>query len=188
MTTQPIHYQSIKEIQDSYENKSETPVSVTEHFLKRIESLDPDLKSYATVMSDSALQQAEFLSKLYDDDRKKLSLFGIPVAVKDLCYTDGVLTMGGTAVLEDNIPNYDSTVVERLKSAGAIILGKLNLTEGAMAGYNPRRDVPKNPWNFDYGPGGSSGGAAAAVAAGFLPAANASDGGGSIRIPAAMCG
>ena len=92
MTTQPIHYQSIKEIQDSYENKSETPVSVTEHFLKRIESLDPDLKSYATVMSDSALQQAEFLSKLYDDDRKKLSLFGIPVAVKDLCYTDGVLT------------------------------------------------------------------------------------------------
>ena len=86
MTTQPIHYQSIKEIQDSYENKSETPVSVTEHFLKRIESLDPDLKSYATVMSDNALQQAEFLSKLYDDDRKKLSLFGIPVAVKDLSY------------------------------------------------------------------------------------------------------
>ena len=152
MNTQPIHYQSIQEIQDSYKNKTETPVSVTEHFLKRIESLDPDLKSYATVMSESALKQAEFLGKLDDDDIAKLSLYGIPIALKDLCYTDGVLTMGGTAVLEDHIPDYDATVVAKLKSAGAIILGKLNLTEGAMAGYNPRRDVPKNPWNFDKWP------------------------------------
>ena len=188
MPTQPIHYQSIQEIQDSYKNKTETPVSVTEHFLKRIESLDPDLKSYATVMSESALKQAEFLGKLDDDDISKLSLYGIPIALKDLCYTDGVLTMGGTAVLEDHIPDYDATVVAKLKSAGAIILGKLNLTEGAMAGYNPRRDVPKNPWNFDKWPGVSSSGSGVSTSAGLCVGSLGSDTGGSIRFPSASCG
>ena len=100
----------------------------------------------------------------------------------------GVATMGGTAVLEQNIPTTDSTVIERLQRAGAIILGKLNLTEGAMGGYNPRRKVPKNPWNLAKWAGSSSSGSGVATAAGLCVGSLGSDTGGSIRFPSAACG
>ena len=87
-------------------------------------------------------------------------LHGVPIAVKDLCYTKGIRTMGGTAVRKDFVPDVDATVVSKLRDAGAVLLGKLNLSEGATAGYNPALDVPLNPWNPDRWPGMSSSGSA----------------------------
>ena len=116
------------------------------------------------------------------------TLRGIPIAGKDLCFTKGTKTMGGTAVLEDFVPDFDSTVVSKLKAAGAILLGKLNLTEGAMGGYNPKRQAPKNPWDFSKWPGGSSSGSGSATAAGLCTGSLGSDTGGSVRIPSALCG
>ena len=114
----PIHYQNIQEITELYLGGEETPSSVVEHFLERIEFFDSSHLSYATVMGDQALVQAETLSKELGDGKIRGPLHGIPVAIKDLCYTKGVRTMGGTAVLEENIPDYNSTVVSRLKGLG----------------------------------------------------------------------
>ena len=184
----PIHYQNIQEITELYLGGEETPVSVVQHFLERIDSLDSGYLSYATVVADQALEQAGILSKELGDGQIRGPLHGIPVAVKDLCYTTGVKTMGGTAVLEENIPNYDSTVVSRLKTAGAVILGKLNLTEGAMGGYNPKRSIPKNPWDTDKWAGSSSSGSGVATALGLCTGSLGSDTGGSIRFPSSACG
>ena len=184
----PIHYQNIQEITELYLGGEETPSSVVEHFLERIESLDSTHLSYATVMADQALEQAEILSKELGDGKIRGPLHGIPVAVKDLCYTKEVRTMGGTAVLEENIPDYDSTVVSRLKAAGAVNLGKLNLTEGAMGGYNPKRSIPKNPWDTDKWTGSSSSGSGVATALGLCTGSLGSDTGGSIRFPSSACG
>jgi amidase len=112
----------------------------------------------------------------------------VPVAVKDLCYTKGIRTMGGTTVRENFVPDVDATVVSRLRDAGAVLLGKLNLSEGAAAGYNPARDVPINPWNPDRSPGMSSSGSGVATAAGLCYAAIGTDTGGSIRNPASANG
>jgi amidase len=112
----------------------------------------------------------------------------MPIAVKDLCYTKGVRTMGGTPVLKNFIPAFDGTVVARLHAAGAVLLGKLNLSEGATAGYNPAFDVPLNPWNLDRWPGMSSSGSGVATAAGLCFAAIGTDTGGSIRNPASANG
>lgn len=189
MSEIPIHYQSIREIQDSYLDKTESPLSVTRHFLERIQKLDNELLSYATVMFDDAISQAEELStKLVSNPKLVGKLFGIPVAVKDLCCVKGIQTMGGTAVLEGVKADFDATVVKKLKSAGAIILGKLNLTEGAMGGYNPKRAVPKNPWNRDKWTGSSSSGSGVATSAGLCVGSLGSDTGGSIRFPSAACG
>ena len=120
--------------------------------------------------------------------RYRGSLHGVPIAVKDLCFTAGVATMGGAQVLRDLVPDFDSTVVRKLNDAGAIILGKLNLTEGAMAGYNPAFDIPVNPWGADRWAGASSSGSGVATAAGLCYGSLGSDTGGSIRFPAAACG
>ncbi|MFL2761584.1 MAG: amidase [Dehalococcoidia bacterium] len=189
MSSIPIHYKSIQEIHNSYLDKIESPLSVTNHFLDRIQKIDKDFQSYATVMFDEAISEAEELSNQFDSNSKlDGKLFGIPVAVKDLCYTKGIQTMGGTAVLEGVKPDFDSTVVRKLKSAGAIILGKLNLTEGAMGGYNPKRAVPKNPWNRDKWTGSSSSGSGVATSAGLCVGSLGSDTGGSIRFPSSACG
>ena len=115
-------------------------------------------------------------------------LHGVPFAVKDLCFTTGVRTMGGSKVYIDHIPSFDATVVARLNAAGAVPLGKLNLTEGAMGGYNPALDLPLNPWNTAHWAGSSSSGSGVATAAGLCFGSLGSDTGGSIRFPAAACG
>jgi len=115
-------------------------------------------------------------------------LHGIPIAVKDLCYTRGVPTTGGLAVMADFVPDYDATVVTRLNTAGAVILGKLNLTEGAMAGYHPDFSIPVNPWDEALAVGGSSSGSGVATAAGLCFASLGTDTGGSIRFPSAANG
>ena len=181
-------YKSIAELRKLYEVGETTPTDVTKLFLDRIQRYDDRLLSYATVLHETAIDQAAIFSEELRNGKVRGPLHGIPLAVKDLCDMSGVATMGGTAVLEQNIPTTDSTVIERLQRAGAIILGKLNLTEGAMGGYNPRRKVPKNPWNLAKWAGSSSSGSGVATAAGLCVGSLGSDTGGSIRFPSAACG
>jgi amidase len=186
--TEPLHYKTITELSGLIKSGEMSPVEITEAQLSRIEAIDGKLKSYATVMADQAMAEARQAEAEIKAGGYRGPLHGVPIAVKDLCYTAGVRTMGGTQVLADNIPDYDSTVVARFRDAGAVLLGKLNLTEGAMAGYNPKRQVPQNPWREDHWPGASSSGSGAATAAGLAYATLGSDTGGSIRHPAAVCG
>ena len=183
-----LHYGTILELSARIEAGALSPVSLTEAMLDRIAALDGRLKSYATVMADQAMAQARAAEAEIAAGGYRGKLHGIPVAVKDLCYTKGVRTMGGCAVLADHVPAFDATVVRRFHEAGAVLLGKLNLTEGAMAGYNPGFDVPENPWREGHWSGASSSGSGAATAAGLAYATLGSDTGGSIRHPAAVCG
>ena len=181
-----IHYYSMSQLRDLYKNDETNPLEVTRYMFERIQKHDPELKSYATLMENEALSMAKTLS---EKSKQILSpLYGIPVAVKDLCYTKGIRTMGGTEVLENFIPKFDSTVVKKLYEAGAIILGKLNTTEGAMGGYNPKRLAPRNPWDLEKWAGSSSSGSGVATSAGLCFGSLGSDTGGSIRYPSAANG
>lgn len=186
--SEAIHYMTIEELSVEIEARRLSPVEVTRHMLERIEALDGRLKAYATVMAERALAEAGQMEQEIAAGTYRGKLHGVPVAVKDLCYTKGVRTMGGLKVLSDFVPDYDATVVERLRAAGAVLLGKLNLTEGAMAGYNPEFNVPENPWQPGHWSGASSSGSGAATAAGLAFATLGSDTGGSIRHPAAVNG
>ena len=183
-----LHYLTITELAPMIERREVSPVEVTEHMLRRIERLDGKLKSYATVTGDLAMSQAKQAEAEIAAGNYRGQLHGVPIAVKDLCYTTGIRTMGGCKVLSDFVPDFDATVVKRFADAGAVLLGKLNLTEGAMAGYNPAFDVPENPWREGHWSGASSSGSGAATAAGMAFATLGSDTGGSIRHPAAVCG
>lgn len=188
MTDTLIHYQTITQIGDQLRSGDLTSVAVTRHILDRIAALDDRLKSYVTLMADHALSAAEQADKELASGTDRGPLHGIPIAVKDLCFTKGVRTMGGSHALSDHIPDFDGTVVAKLEAAGAVLLGKLNLTEGAMGGYNPKFDAPVNPWNPDRWAGASSSGSGVATAAGLCFGSLGSDTGGSIRFPAAACG
>ncbi|MEM7253045.1 MAG: amidase [Pseudomonadota bacterium] len=186
--TVAMHYETIEALAPRLRNGTLSPVELTETMLVRIGQADRRLHAYATVMAEAARARAITAAEELGAGIDRGPLHGIPVAVKDLCYTSNVPTMGGTAVLRDHIPQFDATVVSRLYEAGAIILGKLNLTEGAMAGYNPQFDVPENPWKPAHWSGASSSGSGVAAAAGLAYATLGSDTGGSIRHPAAACG
>ncbi len=188
MTDVPLHYKSITELSGLIRSKAVSPVEVTREILQRIEELDSRYKGYATVMADHAMASAGRAEEEIAAGRYRGPLHGVPIAVKDLCFTTGVRTMGGCKVLADNVPDFDSTVVVRLESAGAVLLGKLNLTEGAMGGYNPEFDIPLNPWNVHRWAGASSSGSGVATALGLCYGSLGSDTGGSIRFPASACG
>ncbi len=188
MPDTPLHYQTIAEVGARLKARELSPVELTTAILQRIETLDGNLKSYATVMADSAMASARDAEQEIAAGNYRGGLHGVPIAVKDLCFTTGVATMGGAQVLRDFVPDFDGTVVRRLNAAGAVILGKLNLTEGAMAGYNPKFDIPINPWGADRWSGASSSGSGVATAAGLCYASLGSDTGGSIRFPSAACG
>ncbi|MCY3922045.1 MAG: amidase [Chloroflexi bacterium] len=187
MTTD-LAYATIEELAPRIASGELSPVELTQAQLDRIAAHDGRLKSYATVMAESALAEAQQAADELAAGNYRGPLHGIPIAVKDLCYTTGVRTMGGTKVLEEFVPDFDSTVVARFKDAGAVMLGKLNLTEGAMAGYNRARQVPVNPWDAGRWTGVSSSGSGVATAAGLCYASLGSDTGGSIRGPSASCG
>lgn len=179
----PLHFASLTDVARLIESGELSPVDLTEMVLARIENLDGRLKSYATLMADHAREAARSAEKEIQAGGYRGPLHGIPVAVKDLCFTKGVKTMGGTAALSDFVPEYDATVISKLNEAGAVLLGKLNLTEGAMGGYNPDFALPVNPWQEELWPGASSSGSGVATAAGLCFASLGSDTGGSIRFP-----
>ena len=184
----PLHFQTITEVAALIQKKELSPVEVTEAMLARIEALDGRFKSYVTVMADEAMDAARKAETEIASGTYKGLLHGVPIAVKDLCFTQGVRTMGGSHALSDHVPQFDGTVVAKLKAAGAVLLGKLNLTEGAMGGYNPKFDVPVNPWHAERWAGASSSGSGVGTAAGLCFGSLGSDTGGSIRFPAAACG
>ena len=184
----PLHYASLVEIAKLIEVRDLSPLELTETMLARIGELDGRLNSYLTVLSDRALSAARTAEREIEAGNYKGPLHGIPVAVKDLFYTESAPTTGGHAFLADFVPSYDATVVTRLTGAGAVLLGKLNLTEGAMLGYHRDFQIPVNPWDATLSPAGSSSGSAVATAAGLCFGSLGTDTGGSIRFPSAANG
>jgi aspartyl-tRNA(Asn)/glutamyl-tRNA(Gln) amidotransferase subunit A len=167
-----------------------SPVELTQECLSRIERLNAQLNAFITVTAEAALSSARQAESEIQHGHWKGPLHGIPIALKDIVDTAGVRTTAGSGVFQERVPNQDAEVVRRLKAAGAVLLGKLNLHEFAFGGssaisyFGPVR----NPWDPSYSPGGSSGGSAAAVAARLCYGAIGTDTGGSIRQPAAYCG
>ncbi|MFW6094121.1 MAG: amidase [Pseudomonadota bacterium] len=182
------HYQSLSDIAARIKSGELTATEVTAACLRRIHELEADLHSFARVLDDQALATAERLDRERHAGQPLPPLHGVPVAVKDLLYTRGVPTASGTVVMRDFIPDQDATVVRRLKEAGAVIVGKTQLTEGAFGAHHPEIPAPVNPWNRAHWSGVSSSGSAVAVAAGLAYGALGSDTGGSIRFPSASCG
>lgn len=179
----PLHYVTLTDVARLIETKAISPVELTQALLDRINTLDVRLHSYATVMADHAMAAARVAEREILSGNYRGPLHGVPIAVKDLCYTKGVPTMGGLRVRRDFVPDFDATVVSKLASAGAILLGKLNLTEGAMTGYHRDFDIPVNPWRDSLWSGVSSSGSGVATAAGLCFASLGTDTGGSIRFP-----
>ncbi|MGN0632716.1 MAG: Asp-tRNA(Asn)/Glu-tRNA(Gln) amidotransferase subunit GatA [Oscillospiraceae bacterium] len=162
---------------------------LTEYYLNNIKACDGKIKSYITVTEELALRQADEAQKLIDAGESK-PLTGIPLAIKDNICTEGVLTTCASRMLENFIPPYNATVMEKLNAQGIVMLGKTSMDEFAMGGSTQTSAFTKtkNPYNTECVPGGSSGGSAAAVSADLCAAALGSDTGGSIRQPSAFCG
>ena len=163
-------------------------VAVTAAQLDRIAALDGRYRSYATVTGERALARAEAADREIANGVSRGPLHGVPIAVKDLCRTQFAPTGAGTTMLRGVTPDYDCTVVERLEQAGAVILGKLAMTEGAYTSHHPDNPGPLNPWGADHWVGSSSTGSGVATAAGLCYGSLGSDTGGSIRFPSATCG
>lgn len=187
---QDLHYLSIGELGPMIESRRVSPVEVTEAYLERIRQLNPQIHSYITVMEEHSIAAARHAEQEIQRGRYLGPLHGVPIGLKDIIYTKGVPTTSGSLFLQDFVPSYDATVVEHLLEAGAIIMGKLNLHEFACGGAdgNPFYGVTRNPWGHERYAGGSSGGSAAAVAAGLAAGALGTDTGGSVRLPANLCG
>jgi aspartyl-tRNA(Asn)/glutamyl-tRNA(Gln) amidotransferase subunit A len=189
-SSEALAFLSIERASALVRTKKVSPVELTQACLSRIERLNPQLNAFITVTAESALAEARQAEVEILQHRWRGALHGIPIALKDLVDTAGVRTTAGSELFKDRIPAQDAEVVRRLKAAGAVFLGKLNMHEFAYGGssavsfFGPVR----NPWNLAHSPGGSSGGSAAAVAAHLCYGAIGSDTGGSIREPAAYCG
>ncbi|HIK05089.1 MAG TPA: amidase [Trichormus sp. M33_DOE_039] len=167
-----------------------SPLELVEIYLSRIQLLNPQLGSYFTVAADLAIADATAKTELITQTSELPPFFGVPISIKDLNPVAGIPCTYGNPALLNNIPEFDDGVVTRIKQAGFTILGKTATSELGSFPYTEPTGFPpaRNPWNLEYTPGGSSGGAAAAVAAGLCAIAQGSDGGGSIRGPAACCG
>jgi len=189
-------YASISEIGKLYRRRKLSPVELTQFLLDRIARLNPRLNAYLTLNSEIALKDAVAAeTALCSKSRRKSSrdlgpLHGIPISLKDNLYTAGLRTTGGSGFLRDFLPLQDAAVVTLLKNSGAILIGKTNLHEFAygVTSNNPHFGPVRNPWDLDRIPGGSSGGSAAALAAALCYGSIGTDTGGSIRIPASLCG
>ncbi len=177
------------ELVNLIKQKELSPVEIVSAFLERIETHNPKWNAFVT-LNDQAIEEAKKAEDSLMKGEQLGKLHGIPVAIKDLTPTKGLLTTYGSPVFKNNVPNEDPVFLKRIKAAGGIVLGKTNTPEFGHKGVteNPLFGVTKNPWDTSLTPGGSSGGSAAAVAAKLAPFAEGSDGGGSIRIPAALTG
>jgi aspartyl-tRNA(Asn)/glutamyl-tRNA(Gln) amidotransferase subunit A len=185
-----VSHPGLSEASQLIRSKKVSPVELTAECLKRIERLNPRLNAFITITADPALAEARQAETEIQHGHWRGPLHGIPIALKDLIDTAGVPTTAASGLFKDRVPTEDAEIVRRLKAAGAVFLGKLNLHEFAYGGSSAISYFAPvhNPWNLDYSPGGSSGGSAAAVAAELCYAAIGSDTGGSIRQPAAYCG
>ncbi len=183
-----LHYLSLDEVARRLKTRKMSSVDLTQTMLDRIARLDPGLKSYITLTPERALGEARRLDAETASGSSRGPLHGVPIAVKDLCNTAGIPTAAGMTIHRDHIPTKNATVVTRLKAAGAVILGKLQMTEGAYGAHHPKMPTPVNPWNAAYWPGTSSSGSGVATAAGLCFASLGSDTGGSIRFPSTMNG
>lgn len=170
--------------------KEISPVEVVKTFIRRIEALNPKINAFCTSTFDTALDEARRAEQAAMRGDPLGPLHGVPYAVKDLIYTKGVRTMRGSKIYEHFVPDEDAPLVERLRAAGGVMMGKTTTPEFGHKGMtdSPVTGITRNPWNLDLIPGGSSGGAAAQVAAGMTPLAAGTDGGGSIRNPASFTG
>ncbi|KGR91022.1 glutamyl-tRNA amidotransferase [Ureibacillus massiliensis 4400831 = CIP 108448 = CCUG 49529] len=179
---------SSKELQEGLHNGEFKIADLTNEAFSRIEKLDGDVQAFLALNKEKAVEQAEELEKVPFEQRGPL--FGLPIGVKDNIVTEGLETTCASKILKGFMPIYDATVVKKLREAGMVTVGKLNMDEFAMGSSNENSafKTTKNPWNLNHVPGGSSGASAASVAAGEVPFSLGSDTGGSIRQPAAYCG
>lgn len=188
-----LAFASISQAATLFRKRKLSPVELTRLLLGRIARLDSQLNSFITVTADLALAQAKQAERELSarkSSRDRGALHGIPISLKDNIYTAGIRTTAGSKILANFIPQHDAMLVQQLKAAGAVLLGKTNLHEFAygVTSNNPHFGAVHNPWNLAGIPGGSSGGSATAVAAGLCYGSIGTDTGGSIRIPASLCG
>jgi aspartyl-tRNA(Asn)/glutamyl-tRNA(Gln) amidotransferase subunit A len=189
-SSEELAFLPLSDVSALLRSRKVSPVDVTRACLARIERLNPRLNAFITVTTSQALAEAKTAEAEIMKGAWRGALHGVPIALKDLIDTAGVRTTAASAVFADRVPKEDAEVVRRLKAAGAVLLGKLNMHEFAYGDSSAPSHfgAVRNPWNLERVPGGSSGGSAAAVAAGLCYAALGSDTGGSIRQPAAYCG
>ena len=188
MDRNELPLQSVSALAGLIESKQVSPVELVEAYLQRIDDLDFKFNSYITVLWQQALDEARRAEQEIAAGNYRGPMHGIPVGVKDQIWTRGIRTTGGARITADFVPDDDATVVARLKDAGAILLGKTNLSEFAITGFTHRFSTPRNPWDLNISAGGSSGGSGAATAAFLCATSLGEDTGGSIRRPAAWCG
>ena len=183
-----LHYQSLMAVSDLIRRRKLSPVEATQASLARISQLDGQYRSYAAVLADRALERARVAEAEISRGLWRGALHGVPIAVKDLCNTTFAPTAAGTTIFKDFTPGFNATVVDRLEQGGAVILGKLRMTEGAYTSHHPETPGPLNPWNASYWVGSSSTGSGVATSLGLCFGSLGSDTGGSIRFPSATCG
>ena len=189
MDRNELPFLSALELSDLFKSGQASPVEATEAYLARIEQVDSSLNSYITVTAERALEEARKAESEISAGNHRGPLHGVPVAVKDQFCTDGVLTTGGSSILGEYVPEYDATVMAKLKEGGAVLLGKLNMSEFAMGdAFHHPYGRPRNPWDLSRNPGTSSSGSGAATAAFLCATSLGEDTAGSIRGPAAFCG
>jgi aspartyl-tRNA(Asn)/glutamyl-tRNA(Gln) amidotransferase subunit A len=181
---------TILEMADALRAKKVSSLELTNDALKKIATENPRLNAFITVLEDSARARASAMDAELSHGIDRGPMHGIPIAHKDLVYTKGVRTTGGSKILKDFVPDHDADIAISLDRAGTVLVGKTNLHEFAygITSTNPHFGPVRNPWDTERIPGGSSGGSGAAIAAGVIPMATGTDTGGSIRIPASFCG
>ncbi len=188
MQQRDLPFLTVAELSRLIESREVSPLEVTQAYLDRIDGLDFKFNAYLTVSRREALESAHEAEQAIARGEYRGPMHGIPVAVKDQFWTQGIRTTGGTRILADFVPSEDATIIANLKRAGAVLLGKTNMTEFAMGAGFERFSPPRNPWNLDRRTGGSSGGSGAATAAFLCATSLGEDTGGSIRFPATWCG
>ena len=188
MEKSELPFLSASELSRLIASREVSPVDATEAYLDRIDSLDFKFNAYLTVTREMAMDAAREAEREISAGNHRGPMHGVPVAVKDQFLSAGVRSTGGSRILADYVPDEDATVIANLKQAGAVLLGKTNLTEFAITGFSHRFSTPRNPWDLNTYAGGSSSGSGAATGACLCATSLGEDTGGSIRFPATWCG